>query len=128
MADVSRFGTRVRRRWDEEDESDVDDLLIIAGLLEGSKRNKCKKKFHGSLPVLLIMLIQLTETDESTAKQVFCSFSCFPCNVLLVVKSCGDMRDFSYQLVRFVCRNMMAISSVSYLVCVLGYVVYLPVK
>ena len=40
----------------------------------------------------------------------------------------GDMRDFSYQLVRFVCRNMMAISSVSYLVCVLGYVVYLPVK
>jgi hypothetical protein len=45
MADVSRFGTRVRRQWDEEDESDVDDLLIIAGLLEGSKRNKRKKNF-----------------------------------------------------------------------------------
>ena len=76
----------------------------------------------------VVFVDQLTETDKSTAKQVFCSFSCFPGNVLPVVKSCGDMRDFSYQLVRFVCRNMMAISSVSYLVCVLGYVVYLPVK
>jgi predicted nucleotidyltransferase len=47
---MSRFGTRVRRRWDEEDESDVDDLFIIASLLEGSKRNKRKKKFHGALP------------------------------------------------------------------------------
>ena len=103
MADVSRFGTRVRRQWDEEDESDVDDLLIIAGLLEGSKRNKRKKKFHGSFPVLLIMLIQLTETDESTAKQVFCSFSCFPGNVLPVVKSCGDMRDFKQLLIAAQC-------------------------
>jgi hypothetical protein len=47
---MSRFGTRARRWWDEEDESDVDDLFIIAGLLEGSKRNKRKKKFRGSLP------------------------------------------------------------------------------
>ena len=77
MADVSRFGTRVRRRWDEEDESDVDDLLI--------------------------MLIELTETDESTAKQVFCSFSCFPGNVLPVVKSCGDMRDFKQLLIAAQC-------------------------
>jgi hypothetical protein len=44
---MSRFGTRVHRWWDEEDESDVDDLFIIAGLLEGSKRNKRKKKFRG---------------------------------------------------------------------------------
>jgi hypothetical protein len=29
---MSRFGTRARRWWDEEDESDVDDLFIIAGL------------------------------------------------------------------------------------------------
>ena len=48
---MSRFGSRALRRWDDEDESDVDDLLIIAGLLEGSKRNKRKKKFRGSLPV-----------------------------------------------------------------------------
>jgi len=47
---MSRFGSRALRRWDDEDESDVDDLLIIAGLLEGSKRNKRKKKFRGSLP------------------------------------------------------------------------------
>jgi hypothetical protein len=47
---MSRFRARVRRWWDEEDESDVDDLFIIAGLLEGSKRNKRKKKFRGSLP------------------------------------------------------------------------------
>jgi len=43
---MSRFGTRARRGWDEEDESDDDDLFIIAGLLEGSRRNKCKKKFR----------------------------------------------------------------------------------
>jgi hypothetical protein len=47
---MSRFGTRARRGWDEEDESNDDDLFIIAGLLEGSRRNKCKKKFCGSLP------------------------------------------------------------------------------
>ena len=47
---MSRFGTRARRGWDEEDESDDDDLFIIAGLLEGSRRNKRKKKFRGSLP------------------------------------------------------------------------------
>ena len=47
---MSRFGSRALRRWDDEEESDVDDLLIIAGLLEGSKRNKRKKKFRGSLP------------------------------------------------------------------------------
>ncbi|KAG2629227.1 hypothetical protein PVAP13_3KG399102 [Panicum virgatum] len=45
-----RFGSRALWRWDDEDESDVDDLLISAGLLEGSKRNKRKKKFRGSLP------------------------------------------------------------------------------
>ena len=43
---MSRFRTRARRGWDEEDESDDDDLFIIAGLLEGSRRNKCKKKFR----------------------------------------------------------------------------------
>jgi len=47
---MSRFGSRALRQWDDEEESDVDDLLIIAGLLEGSKRNKRKKKFRGSLP------------------------------------------------------------------------------
>ncbi|KAG0520430.1 hypothetical protein BDA96_08G073500 [Sorghum bicolor] len=49
-SEMSRSGKRLRRWWDEEDESDDDDLFIIAGLLEGSRRNKRKKKFRGSLP------------------------------------------------------------------------------
>ena len=36
--------------WNEEDDSDVEDLLIIEGLREGSRRSKRKKKYHGSLP------------------------------------------------------------------------------
>ncbi|KXG25385.1 hypothetical protein SORBI_3007G168700 [Sorghum bicolor] len=47
---MSRSGKRLCRWWDEEDESDDDDLFIIAGLLEGFRRNKRKKKFCGSLP------------------------------------------------------------------------------
>ena len=47
---MSRFGKSLHQRWDEDDESDDDDLLILAGLIEGSKRNKRKKNFRGSLP------------------------------------------------------------------------------
>jgi len=47
---MSRFGKSLHQRWDEDDESDDDDLLILAGLVEGSKRNKRKKNFRGSLP------------------------------------------------------------------------------
>ena len=47
---MSRFGKSLHQRWDEDDESDDDDLLILAGLIEGLKRNKRKKNFHGSLP------------------------------------------------------------------------------
>ncbi|TVU18572.1 hypothetical protein EJB05_34679, partial [Eragrostis curvula] len=38
--------------WDgeEEDDSGVDDILILACLREGSRRRKRKKKFRGSLP------------------------------------------------------------------------------
>ncbi|XP_039775068.1 uncharacterized protein LOC120642554 [Panicum virgatum] len=49
---MSRFGKSLHQRWDEDDESDDDDLLILAGLIEGSKRNKRKKNFCGSLPGL----------------------------------------------------------------------------
>jgi len=47
---MSRFGKSLHQRWDEDDESDDDDLLILDGLIEGSKRNKQKKNFRGSLP------------------------------------------------------------------------------
>ncbi|XP_039780809.1 uncharacterized protein LOC120648121 [Panicum virgatum] len=47
---MSRFGKSLHQQWDEDDESDDDDLLILDGLIEGSKRNKRKKNFRGSLP------------------------------------------------------------------------------
>ncbi|KAL6842274.1 hypothetical protein ACP4OV_027922 [Aristida adscensionis] len=46
---MSRPRSTILRRWEEEEESDVDDLLVIAGILEGSRRSKRKKKFRGSL-------------------------------------------------------------------------------
>ncbi|CAN6179989.1 unnamed protein product [Urochloa humidicola] len=46
---MSSSRSRNARWWNEEDDSDVEDLLFIEGLREGSRRSK-RKKFRGSLP------------------------------------------------------------------------------
>jgi hypothetical protein len=49
---VSRFQSNfLQRWWDEEEESDDDDdFFFVGAILEGLKRKKRQKKFHGSLP------------------------------------------------------------------------------
>jgi hypothetical protein len=48
---MSRFQSSILRRWwDEEEESDDDDFFVVAAVLEGLKRKKRQKKFHGPLP------------------------------------------------------------------------------
>ncbi|KAG2563330.1 hypothetical protein PVAP13_8KG339004 [Panicum virgatum] len=72
---MSRFGKSLHQRWDEDDESDDDDLLILAGLIEGSKRNKRKKNFRGSLPgrhsvqrgILGVMMVYSGTTSRTRA-------------------------------------------------------------